>query len=167
MNFASLKCIYFIYFTLLVTWQKLISQKARKLGGLLCLNHIREENHYYYYYYYYYTTLQHSESHLFFFRRFLKKILKFYFFLPSVILFWERRSRAPVDFEAMPLCSSQWMKLSLKGHTGVAKTKGIMGITSKMEDLLLRNLLFQISSDFVTFETNFRDGFSEPTLCWT
>ena len=28
-----------------------------------------------------------------------------------------------------------------------------------MEDLLLRNLLFQISSDFVTFEINFRDGF--------
>ena len=28
-----------------------------------------------------------------------------------------------------------------------------------MEDLLLRNLLFQISYDFVTFETNFKDGF--------
>ena len=28
-----------------------------------------------------------------------------------------------------------------------------------MEDLLVMNLLFQISSDFVTFETNFRDGF--------
>ena len=42
----------------------------------------------------------------------------------------------------------------------MAKTKGIMGIyTSKMEDLLLWNLLFQISSDFVTFENNFRDGF--------
>ena len=43
---------------------------------------------------------------------------------------------------------------------GVAKTKGIMGIqTCKMEALLLWNLLFQISSDFVTFENNFRDGF--------
>ena len=42
----------------------------------------------------------------------------------------------------------------------MAKTKGIMGIyTSKMEDLLLWNLLFQISSDFVTSENNFRDGF--------
>ena len=42
----------------------------------------------------------------------------------------------------------------------MAKTKGIMGIyTSKMEDLLLWNLLFQISSDFVTFENNFSDGF--------
>ena len=28
-----------------------------------------------------------------------------------------------------------------------------------MADLLLRNLLFQISSDFVTLETNFRDSF--------
>ena len=27
-----------------------------------------------------------------------------------------------------------------------------------MEALLLWNLLFQISSDFVTFENNFRDG---------
>ena len=35
-----------------------------------------------------------------------------------------------------------------------------MGIyKNKMEDLLLWNLLFQISSDFVTFENNFRDGF--------
>ena len=42
----------------------------------------------------------------------------------------------------------------------MAKTKGIIGIyTSKMEDLLLWNLLFQISSDFVTFEKKFRDGF--------
>ena len=30
-------------------------------------------------------------------------------------------------------------------------------INKQMEDLLLRNLMFQISSDFVTFETNFRD----------
>ena len=43
---------------------------------------------------------------------------------------------------------------------GVAKTKGNLGrYTCKMEDLLLWNLLFQISSDFVTFENNFRDGF--------
>ena len=28
-----------------------------------------------------------------------------------------------------------------------------------MDDLLLWNLLFQISSDFVTFENNFRDDF--------
>ena len=43
----------------------------------------------------------------------------------------------------------------------LAKTKGQRhyGHINKMEDLLLRNLLFQISSDFVTFETNFRDGF--------
>ena len=30
-------------------------------------------------------------------------------------------------------------------------------INKQMEDLLLKNLLFQISSNFVTFETNFRD----------
>ena len=56
---------------------------------------------------------------------------------------------------------------------GVAEPNSIYGkYTSKMEQnggfLLLLNLLFHISSNIVTFETNFRDGFlSEPILCWT
>ena len=62
---------------------------------------------------------------------------------------------APPQQKHWLLCSSQWMK----GHKVWLKPKALWAYKQARWKTLLRNLLFQISSDFVTFETDFRDGF--------
>ena len=77
--------LYSISFQVGLTWQEQRSQKATAFGGLLGLSHIKE-------------TLSPIFS---FSEDFYFQVVFYFFFLPSVILFWERRSRAPVDFEAL------------------------------------------------------------------
>ena len=82
-----------------LTWS--LSLEAKPLAGsrgqssreLLGLSHIKEQN-------------QHSESTLFFFRGFFYS--SNFFCHPWFFFFWERRSRAPVDFETLSIKRESW-----------------------------------------------------------